>query len=367
MRLSLAAASRRVSELNGAIKILAGLGLAMLSLVSMTAIGPMSLNLGLLALAAIWAAFCLEIPLRLYIKGWAWRHYFGSSIGWLDLAAVLLPAIGLAAGLEARDAALLCGVWIGKFVRETKALSLLRRVLVNEGQNLLSVAWVFLIVLFAAALLAHVLEREKQPEDFGSIPAALWWAVTTLTTTGYGDKVPHTVAGRLLAGTVMASGIGVFALWAGILAAGFAKEVRRHDFLRNWELVARVPLFADLAATDLAEIVQLLTSRSVRPNATICRKGDPGEQMYFIVEGEVTVSTQPPVRLGPGSYFGELALITGEPRTATIVAAGDVSVLVLDISDFRLLLARSPAIAAAINTEAARRLAALKGKPSGAG
>ena len=90
------------------------------------------------------------------------------------------------------------------------------------------------------------------------MPAALWWAVTTITTTGYGDKIPASFAGRLLGGGVMVAGIGLFALWAGILASGFAQELRRRDFLESWDLVVRLPLFRNLGAAALAEVARLL-------------------------------------------------------------------------------------------------------------
>ena len=88
--------------------------------------------------------------------------------------------------------------------------------------------------------------RTRRPADqtFGSVPAALWWAVVTLTTTGYGDVVPVTPLGRLVAALVMISGLGVFGLWTGILATGFAAETRRDNFLKTWESVSKVPFFA---------------------------------------------------------------------------------------------------------------------------
>ena len=63
----------------------------------------------------------------------------------------------------------------------------------------------------------------------------------TLTTVGYGDEVPVTALGRLLAGGVMLCGIGICALWTAILVTGFSHEMRRSEFLRTWDLVARVP------------------------------------------------------------------------------------------------------------------------------
>ena len=119
----------------------------------------------------------------------------------------------------------------------------------------------------------------------------MWWAVVTLSTTGYGDEIPQNLAGRVLAGVVMMSGIGVFALWAGILATGFAEEVRRQDFVRKWQLVSAVPLFQKLGSAELVGIVRALRPRNLAAGAVICRKGETGDQMFFIVEGHVSVAT----------------------------------------------------------------------------
>jgi voltage-gated potassium channel len=72
----------------------------------------------------------------------------------------------------------------------------------------------------------YQLEHAAQPEAFASIPAALWWGVITLATVGYGDVYPITPAGRLLGGIFAVIGVGLFALPAGILASGFAEELR---------------------------------------------------------------------------------------------------------------------------------------------
>ena len=140
----------------------------------------------------------------------------------------------------------------------------------------------------------------------------------TLTTTGYGDVTPLTPLGRMLAGVVMVSGILVFALWAGILATGFAEETRRREFLRTWDLVAKVPFFHDVGAAVIADVARLLRPRDYPAGAIIMRRGAPGDCMYFVASGEVEVQLQPePVVLGPGEFFGEVALVTGGPRNAT--------------------------------------------------
>ncbi len=134
-------------------------------------------------------------------------------------------------------------LWTFKLVRYAPGLAGLQRVVRDSRHALLSVLIGFCIVLVVSASLAYLLERTAQPQSFGSMPAALWWAITTLTTTGYGDVTPVTPLGRMLGGIVMVSGIVVFALWASILATGFAEETRRQQFLQTWDLVAKVPFF----------------------------------------------------------------------------------------------------------------------------
>lgn len=82
--------------------------------------------------------------------------------------------------------------------------------------------------MLIAATLLYWAEGEAQPEQFGSIPRALWWAVVTLTTVGYGDASPVTPFGKMLAGAVAVVGVGLIALPTGILAAAFSDAIQRH-------------------------------------------------------------------------------------------------------------------------------------------
>jgi voltage-gated potassium channel len=256
---------------------------------------------------------------------------------------------------------LACVTWLFKFVPYSEGLSLLGRVIGNARTTLVSVLLAFVIVLLSAGTLAYLVERDVQPESFGSVPTALWWAIVTLTTTGYGDAVPVTLAGRLLGGCVMICGIALFALWAGIVANGFAEEIKRRDLQRTWELVTKVPLFNSVGAETISEVTRLLRPRDVPDGAVIVRRGEPGDCMYFIVSGEIEIRIQPkPLRLGAGDFFGEIALITGTPRTATVVACRPSVMLVLHLTDFRHLAARRPELMAAIAAESSRRLAENK-------
>ncbi len=151
----------------------------------------------------------------------------------------------------------------------------------------------------------------------------------------------------------MVSGILVFALWAGILATGYAEELRRREFLRTWDLVAKVPFFNNVGASVIADVARLLRARDYPARAAIMRRGEPGDCMYFIASGEVEVRLRPgAVRLGPGEFFGEIALLTGEPRNATVVAVQPCTLLTLDIVDFRQLLGRQPDLARVVSEEA---------------
>ena len=182
-----------------------------------------------------------------------------------------------------------------------------------------------------------------------------------MTNSGYGDSVPHTLAGRMLAGIVMICGIVVLALIAGILATAFAQEIRRHAFLRTWDIVAKVPFFTMIGAAAIAEVARLLRPRDYPAGAVIMRRGEPGDCMYFIASGEVEVAVEPgsePLRLQAGEFFGEIALLTGAARTATVVATQGCTLLRLDIVDFRELIGRQPDLARIIYDAAHQRLAA---------
>lgn len=321
------------------------------------------LNIAFLAIAAF---FAVEFVLRLYASAevpggehrGAMRTRFAWLFSFLGLVDFFSALPGIVDLVGSHDARLFSFIWIFKFIRYSPGLAILGRVFRNARHTMLSVLLGFVIVLLAAASLEYLLERNSDPVGFGSIPKALWWAIVTLTTTGYGDVVPQTLAGRMLAGLVMMSGILVFALWAGILASNYADETRRSEFLRTWDLVAKVPFFHTLGAAVIAEVARILRPREYPAGSTIMRRGEVGDCMYFVVDGEVEIEVHPnPVLLGPGTFFGEAALLTGDPRNASVYAARICTLLALDIVDFRELIGRQPELARVIAEEAERRLA----------
>jgi voltage-gated potassium channel len=309
--------------------------------------------------------FCVAVALLFAViyfarlgQSRAWLKWALSAPAVVDLAAAAPLPLALLFGASPQTARLFGVLWALKLIRLSPAFTLFARVLRNERQPLVAVTTVFVVAVLFAGTAAFVAERRVQPEAFASVPAAIWWAVTTLTTTGYGDRVPVTFFGRLLAGVVMVSGIGLFALWAGILASGFSQELRRREFLESWDLVVRVPLFRDLGAAALSEIAHLLRVQDSTAGAVVVRQGEPGDSMYFIAEGEVEVRRGAPrVLLSAGQFFGETALITGEPRNATVVALTKARLLRLDVTDFRGLAAHQPELLKTVEAEHARRSA----------
>jgi voltage-gated potassium channel len=281
-----------------------------------------------------------------------------SGQGLIDILGACGVPIALACGSGIALASLAGVFWLLKPVPQIDGLRQLRRVLTREAGPLSSVLVLFLIVLFMAAVLAFLFERNAQPAGFSSLPASLWWAVVTLTTTGYGDVVPITVAGRMVAALLMICGLAVFGLWTGILATGFAAENRRHNYIQTWESLGKVPFFAALGPATLADVTNMLRRIDMRGRSTVIRRGQAGDCMYFIAEGEVEVELPGKrVPLGVGAFFGELALLGNNVRTANVVTTRSTTLLVLDLSDFRALMARHPELAKAIDEEARRRAA----------
>lgn len=291
-------------------------------------------------------------------------RYALSALGLIDLLAIVPFAINLLLPMGADWLLVLRLARLFKLARYAPALSLFAAVIRNESRSLLAALMVMLILLVLASGIMFVLEREAQPTVFASVPHAMWWAIVTMATVGYGDIVPVTAPGRIFGGLVMLLGIAMFAVPAGILATGFAVELRKRDFMVGWHSVAKVPLFAGLDAARIAEIARLLKREIVPARYAIVRRGEPADAMFFILTGEVEVEVSPhPRRLGPGQYFGEIALLQDAVRTATVTALSECQLLALDAADFRRLLDAHPDLRASVTEVARRRLAADAGAP----
>jgi voltage-gated potassium channel len=312
--------------------------------------------------------FTLEYGLRVWVAAEhpAYRHvsartarwrFIRSPLGLIDLLAVLPFWLAFALPADLRVLLVLRMVRFLKLARYSPAMRSLLDALYIERRALFG-CFVILIgaTLFAAGIM-HLAERHAQPDKFGTIPDAMWWAIVTLGTIGYGDVVPVTLFGRLVASITIFIGLIMVALPIGIIATAFAEEIHRREFVVTWGMVARVPLFAELQAGDIADIMRLLRAEQVEAGAIIARRGEPAHSMYFVAAGEVEIGLEHKrIRLGAGHFFGEIAALRRARRSATVIAVTRTSLLALDARDLHALMEREPRIAERIHDVVRSRL-----------
>jgi voltage-gated potassium channel len=114
-----------------------------------------------------------------------------------------------------------------KLTRYSAAMNLLFDVLRQEARVIGAAMFSLFLILIFLASATYLAETEAQPEAFANIPQAMWWAIVTVTTVGYGDVVPITPVGKVLGAMLGLIGVGMVALPAGILASGFSSALNR--------------------------------------------------------------------------------------------------------------------------------------------
>ncbi len=157
-------------------------------------------------------------------------RYAVSPLALVDLIAITPFYLPLFVPIEFRMLRLLRLLRIFRVLklgRYSSAFDTFADVLKSKKEELIITLIMAIIILVLASSALYVVEREAQPEKFASIPDAMWWAVVTLATVGYGDVYPITPLGKIISAIVALSAIGLFALPAGILAAGFAESIQK--------------------------------------------------------------------------------------------------------------------------------------------
>ena len=321
------------------------------------------------------AVFALEYAARLWSAvGHSQRNlsptqdrieYAFSSLGIIDLLAFLPASIALIAG--SRSTLVLLGMLpFFKLVRYSPAMRSLLSALHAERRTLVGCLVILMGAVLLFASLLYAIEHDVQPDKFGTIPQAMWWAIVTLGTVGYGDVVPITPLGKLVSVFAIIGGLTMIALPVAIISTAFADEIRRRDFVVTWGMLARVPLFSHLSAAEIADIMRLLRARTIESGEILVRRGDTASSMYFITAGEVEIELPSQrVRLSDGTFFGEIALLHRTNRSGTVTATRKTRLLALDAQDFHALIERMPTLAAHVHKTAKARLAdsneAMKG------
>lgn len=196
-------------------------------------------------------------------------RYMFTWMAIIDLVAILPFYLGMLVGADLRILRALRLLRIFKLTRYSSAMTLLFQVFREESRTIFAALFVSSLLLFVAATLAYIIESPHQPHIFSSIPAAMYWAVITMTTVGYGDMVPITATGRILGAMIGILGLGMVALPAGILASGFNNALHRrrvmleervHDAMEDGEI-------SDAEQADLDALVQRLNLNDVDARA----------------------------------------------------------------------------------------------------
>ena len=150
-----------------------------------------------------------------------------SPLTLLDLIAIIPFVAPFVTTADLRIFRILRILTIFKLTRYSAEFSIFAKVLSSKKTEIIMSAIAVILLLVLSSTLMYFAEHKTQPHAFSNIPDAMWWAVVTLSTVGYGDILPHTPAGKVIASCVSMLGIAIFAIPAGIIASGFVEEMKR--------------------------------------------------------------------------------------------------------------------------------------------
>jgi voltage-gated potassium channel len=225
-----------------------------------------------------------------------------------------------------------------KLARYSQALPALLKVLYLQRSALFASFILTLCAMCAAGELMYIAEGRVQPNVFGTMPDAMYWAITTLTTVGYGDKVPITPIGKFIAGVTEVTGLLLFALPIGILANGFVSDLNRRQFAITWSMMKRQPLFLGMDVSAVTEILGTLSAKLIREHTQITTAGETANTLYLIASGRASLDGKTEsYDLEPGDVFGQESLEVGGHFHATVTARSEMRLLVLAGDDARRL------------------------------
>jgi voltage-gated potassium channel len=153
-------------------------------------------------------------------------RYMRSFFAIIDLISILPAALGLIGAGDLRVLRILRLLRMLKLTRHSAVFNLLWSVLREEAHTIGALIFIISLTVTVSGALMYMIEGGDQPTVFTSIPAAMWWAIETLTTVGYGDMVPETTAGKTLGGVISVVGVGTLALFSGLITASFLDQLK---------------------------------------------------------------------------------------------------------------------------------------------
>ncbi len=302
----------------------------------------------------LWTA--VEVPFLKRLPPWTARLKLALRPALLiDLAAILPFFLGMFFNIDLRVLRALRLLRFFKLSRYSPAMHTLLRVLANERRALIGAGLLLLTVVLFASTGIYYIEGRVQPDKFGSVPDAAWWAIATLTTVGYGDVAPMTPLGKFFGSFVMVTGLCILALPVAIISAGFAQELGRRDFVVTWSLMSRIPLLADLDAAAVGKIMPLFQAHNLPPNVEVMGGGAGDNALYFVASGQVSCRSRDREEVySKGDFFGAVDTLEQEHR-GLFITRSKCRLLKLHHDDFHRLETASPEIGAHIRRKAQER------------
>lgn len=157
-------------------------------------------------------------------------RYMLSMHGLIDVVAVLPFFLqSLLPGLDLRVLRIIRVLRILKLSHYSSALEDLISAIYAERASFISALYLLALSILLASCLMYYAEHPLQPDKFGTIPDAMWWAIVTITTVGYGDAVPISAIGKCIAALTALSGVFTVSLLTGIVASAFTTRMRRQE------------------------------------------------------------------------------------------------------------------------------------------
>lgn len=204
------------------------LSLLAMSISTMSSI-PSALRIALITFDVIAGiVFAGEYAMRIYFAKDR-RAYIFSFWGIIDFIAVIPSLFIAGADLKALRAIRLLRLFrLLKLARTSTALIRLGNAFKDQRYEFAVFGLLSILILYIASVGVYTFEHEAQPDAFPSIPAAMWWAVATLTTVGYGDVYPITAGGRVFTGVVLFVGLGLVAVPTGLIATALQHDPKEN-------------------------------------------------------------------------------------------------------------------------------------------
>lgn len=194
---------------------------------------------------------------HLDIPNWKKRlKYLISPLAVIDLIAILPTILMAFITFDLRFLRVIRLLRIFKLTRYSRAMQLLLAAFKEESSSLLAAFFIMSVVLIMASCGIYLIEHDVQPDKFGSIPKAMWWAMATLTTVGYGDVVPITPLGQFFGGLITLLSMGMVAIPTGLLASSFADQMRKRRDAFN-EAVLHAIVDGDVDKSERAHLEAL--------------------------------------------------------------------------------------------------------------